>query len=55
LIQAKAKGTGIGNPSLPVTTPVTAQLVNLDSGKCWQSQFTTTRTNQADRVVAAIP
>jgi hypothetical protein len=54
-VQAKAKGLGIGNPTLPVTTPVTAQFVNLDTGKCWSSEFTTTRKNQADRVVAVIP
>jgi hypothetical protein len=54
-VQAKAKGTGIGNPTLPVTLPVTAQLVNLDSGKCWASQFATAKTNLADRVVAVIP
>ena len=54
-IQAKAKGVGIGNPTLPVTTPITAQLVNLDTGQCWASEFTTTRKNLADRVVAVIP
>jgi hypothetical protein len=54
-VQAKAKGTGIGNPTLPVTTPITAQLVNLDNGKCWASQFTSTRQNLSDRVKAVIP
>jgi hypothetical protein len=54
-VQAKAKGSGIGNPTLPVATPLTAQLVNLDNGACWSSEFTTTRKSQADRVVAVIP
>jgi hypothetical protein len=54
-VQVKGKGVGIGNPTLPVTTPVTAQFVNLDNGKCWSSQFTTTRTNETNRVTAVIP
>jgi hypothetical protein len=54
-VQAKAKGTGIGNPTLPVTTPIVAQLVNLDTGKCWASQFTSTRINLNNRVIAVIP
>jgi len=54
-VQAKAKGVGIGNPALPATTPITAQFLNLDSGKCWSSEFTTTRRNQADRLTAVIP
>jgi acid phosphatase type 7 len=54
-VQAKGKGALIGNPTLPVTLPVTAQLVNLDNGKCWASQFTTTRKNLSDRVLAVIP
>jgi hypothetical protein len=54
-VQVKGKGAGIGNPSLPVTTPVTAQFVNLDNGKCWSSQFATTRTNDSNRVTAVIP
>jgi hypothetical protein len=54
-VQVKAKGTGIGDPALPVTTPITAQLVNLDNGKCWSSEFATTRKNLGDRVTAVIP
>jgi acid phosphatase type 7 len=54
-VQAKAKGVGIGNPALPATTPLTAQFVNLDNGKCWSSTFTATKTNQADRLTAVIP
>jgi len=40
-IVAKAKGAGIGAPTTPVTFPVTAQLVNRDSGDCWESAFAT--------------
>ncbi|MGH7894108.1 MAG: purple acid phosphatase family protein [Candidatus Binatia bacterium] len=54
-IQVKAKGALIGTPTTPVTGPLTAQLVNLDTGKCWQSVFTTFRSNVAGRVAAAIP
>jgi hypothetical protein len=54
-VQVKGKGAGIGNPTLPVTTPITAQFVNVDNGKCWSSQFTTTRTNESSRVTAVIP
>jgi hypothetical protein len=54
-IQVRGKGSGIGNPALPVTTPLTAQLVNLDNGKCWASSFATTRTNRVDRVTAVLP
>jgi hypothetical protein len=54
-IQVRGKGSGIGNPALPVATPLTAQLVNLDNGKCWASSFATTRTNRVDRVTAVLP
>ena len=55
LVQAKAKGTGVGTPTLPATLPITAQLVNLDTGKCWSSAFTSAKVNRADRVTAVIP
>jgi hypothetical protein len=42
-------------PPLPAALPVTAQLINLDNGKCWSSEFSTPRTNQADRFLAVIP
>jgi hypothetical protein len=54
-VQAKARGSGIGDPALPVATPITAQLVNLENGACWSSEFTATRKNQADRLVAIFP
>jgi hypothetical protein len=54
-ILAKAKGANIGNPALPATLPLTAQFVNLDNGKCWSSEFTTTKYNLNDRLLAVIP
>jgi hypothetical protein len=42
-------------PSLPASLPVVAQLVNLDNGKCWSSEFTMPRTNVSDRFLAVIP
>jgi hypothetical protein len=54
-VQAKAKGANVGNPATPVTGPLTAQLVNLDNGKCWASVFPTFRTNVTGKVTAALP
>ena len=54
-IQAKGKGAGIGNPTLPAVPPITAQLVNLDTGKCWSSTFASTTENLGSRVAAKIP
>jgi hypothetical protein len=54
-VQALAKGAGAGVPPLPATFPVTAQLVNLDSGACWQSVFTTPSRNEPGRLVAKLP
>ena len=36
---------GLGAISLPVALPVTAQLVNLDGGDCWEAVFTTAKSN----------
>jgi hypothetical protein len=55
LILVKAKGTGIGMTPLAVTFPVKAQLVNLDSGACWESAFPTAKKNEADKVIAVQP
>jgi len=54
-ILVKAKGAGSGVTPLSVTFPVTAQLVNLDSGACWNSVFTTAKKNETDKVVALLP
>lgn len=54
-IIALAKGTGAGVPTLAATFPIRAQLVNLDSGACWESTFTTAKKNTPEKVVAKIP
>jgi hypothetical protein len=54
-IEVRAKGIGVGTPTLPATLPLTAQLVNVDTGACWQSVFTSTHQNLNDRVTAVIP
>jgi len=52
IVQVKGRGT---LPPLPAAVPVTAELVNLDNGKCWSSEFATPKTNMSDRFVAVIP
>ncbi|MFQ5515441.1 MAG: purple acid phosphatase family protein [Myxococcota bacterium] len=51
----KAKGAGAGLPPLPLTTPVTAQLVNSDTGECWSTSFAAAKKNEAGRFVAVGP
>lgn len=55
LILAKAKGANAAVPTLPAATPLTAQLVNLDTGACWESVFATAKTNTTKKVVAVSP
>ena len=52
-ILVKGKGANLGTPVLPAILPITAQMVNLDNGSCWETPFTTTRANDATKVVAA--
>jgi hypothetical protein len=54
-VQAKAKGPGASTPTTALTTPITAQLVNLDTGACWSSQFTSTSVNLPGKVKAVFP
>ncbi len=51
----RGKGPALGLPALPLTPPLTAQLVNVDAGKCWQATFTSARQNDAAKVVAVLP
>jgi hypothetical protein len=51
-IQVKGRAT---LPTLPASTPVTAQLVNLDTGACWSSTFATAELNQPGRFLAVMP
>jgi Calcineurin-like phosphoesterase/Purple acid Phosphatase, N-terminal domain len=53
-VEVQARGTGIGGPSLPAVFPVRAQLVNLDSGACWESVFATAKRNDPARVTAVL-
>jgi hypothetical protein len=55
LVLVKGKGAGLGVPTLPAAFPMTAQLVNLDTGACWESTFATFRRNDELKVVAKIP
>ena len=54
-IRVRAKGPTALVPSPPLVFPLTAQLVNLDSGACWESVFTTPRRNGSVKTTATIP
>jgi len=55
LILAKAKGANAGVPTLPAAPPLRAQLVNLDTGACWESVFATAKKNTEKKVIAVTP
>jgi hypothetical protein len=44
-VLVKGRGAGLAVPTLPAALPVTAQVVNLDNGACWESKFPTARLN----------
>jgi hypothetical protein len=54
LILARGKGSYLRIPSMPLTLPVTAQLKNDDTGKCWESVLDSTDVvkNDAGKFVA---
>lgn len=54
-ISVLGKGAGLGVPLLPATTPVTAQLLQLDNGSCWESVFTTFKKNDSAQFSAKLP
>ena len=54
-IAVKAKGSALGLPALPLSATVTAQLVNLDDGMCWESSFTTFRISNDRKFEARLP
>ncbi|MGH7785613.1 MAG: purple acid phosphatase family protein [Candidatus Binatia bacterium] len=54
-ILVKARGAGTALPTLPAVLPVTAQLVNLDTGACWQSVFATAKKNDPSNLKAVLP
>ena len=45
----------IGCLAHAVTFPLRAQLVNLNSGACFESLFMAAKVNTADKVVAKLP
>ena len=56
-VQATAKGANLQTPALPLTLPVTAQLVVADgvSSQCWQTTFTAATVNDVSRLSAVGP
>jgi calcineurin-like phosphoesterase family protein/purple acid phosphatase-like protein len=54
-IVVKAQGASAGVPAGQATSPFTAQLVNLDSGACWESVFATPKRNDPGKIRAAVP
>jgi hypothetical protein len=54
-IAIKAKGSALGLPALPLSTTVTAQLVNLDNGMCWESSFPTFEISDDRKFKAQLP
>jgi len=54
-ITIDARGAGAAVPTLPVVLPLTAQLVNLDNGACWESAFATATRNDGEKLNAALP
>jgi cysteine-rich repeat protein len=48
----KGKGALLALPALPLVPPVTAQLVNDDTGVCWSATFSTPLSNTADQFKA---
>jgi hypothetical protein len=51
----KAKGAGAGVPALPLTEPVTTQLVNSDTGACWNVDMTTVSKNELGKFTGKNP
>jgi hypothetical protein len=48
----KGRGASLRLPDLPLTTPVTIQLVQADAGPCWDARFTVARKNSSTRFKA---
>lgn len=52
-IALKGEGVLLPLPPLPLQLPVTVQLVNGDTGVCWEGRYTTASKNDAERFKAA--
>jgi hypothetical protein len=46
IIVVKGKGMNLPDGVLPISVPVTVQLRNLDSGRCWEDAYSTTGSQQ---------
>lgn len=54
-MSVRGKGTGLPEPMLPATFPVTAQLVNGDTGVCFTATFATATTSDGVQLRAKTP
>ncbi|MCC6849492.1 MAG: metallophosphoesterase family protein [Deltaproteobacteria bacterium] len=54
-IRVKGAGPSLGLAPGAAAFPLTAQLINLQSGACWQSVFPTSRVNDGVKLSAKIP
>jgi hypothetical protein len=54
-ILVKGKGLSLPDPVPPLTLPVKVQVINSDSGICWDATFTTFKKNQAGLYKAKNP
>jgi hypothetical protein len=56
-VQVKGRGANLDTPALPLTLPVTVQLVIRDevSTECWQTTFSLAGRNDASRFIAKGP
>ena len=50
-ITITAKGSNMGSPPLPLTSPVTVQLLRSDDGTCWNATFSAPNLNSAERFI----
>jgi hypothetical protein len=54
-VVVKGKGLAVQAAGMPATAPITAQLINLDSGACVQSTFAMTTKNDGTTLTAKTP
>ena len=48
----KGRGPNLPDPPLPLAGPVVVQLVNQDTGRCWESTFTRAKKSTSTRYKA---
>ena len=54
-LSVQGRGTGLGLIGTLSTAPMKAQLVNLDTGKCWETNFPTIVRQDASKLSARLP